>query len=110
VAPSVIPEEIDYEEHVLPIFIAHCDGGECHGPDSSFVDLSSPGSDVNIVGVESFIGMEFVVAGDPGASYLWHRLLGTGGQVGGVAALMPPADGPLCGEELALIHAWILGL
>jgi len=44
--------------------------------------------------------------GDPQASYLVHKLRGTGSQVGGTDALMPP-DGQLDEAEVLTIEAWI---
>lgn len=52
--------------------------------------------------------MNLVEPGDLAASYLWHKLNGTQGTVGGTGDQMPRLAPPLSGPELALFEAWIL--
>ena len=49
-----------------------------------------------------------VEPGDTDNSYLWLKLMGTYGDVGGTGATMPKT-GALTPEELDTIEAWILG-
>jgi len=51
-------------------------------------------------------GIAVVEPGDPQASYLVHKLRGTGSQVGGTDTLMPP-DGMLDEAEILAIEGWI---
>lgn len=48
-----------------------------------------------------------VEPGDPDASYLWLKLQGRQGEVGGLGERMP-ADGALNADQLDLVQAWIL--
>ncbi len=61
--------------------------------------------------------MDLIAPGSPSDSYLWHKLQGTQGSVGGAGGQMPAATGGPPGApgsslppaDLALIEAWILG-
>ena len=103
--------DVDYEMDIQPIWDLKCVAG-CHTPGgiaatngpllgvgesyASLVDKQSP-----------TVAMSVVTPGDPDMSYLWHKLNGTFGDVGGTGAKMPLGAG-LDEPTLALIEAWIV--
>jgi hypothetical protein len=89
---------------VLDLLDWHCIG--CHRG-SQAPDLSG---DIcrDVVGAPSvgLPSMNYITAGDPENSYLFHRMNNTGSDVGGSASPMPPT-GVISEEELQLIEDWI---
>ena len=115
VAPDELPEEIDYDAHIAPIFEAHCGGGPCHADaESTGFQIIDIDPEVDLINAVAFNhGGEdevFVAPGSPADSYLWHRLLGTGDLLDGVARRMPLGADPLCADEMELIYRWIIAL
>ncbi len=57
----------------------------------------------------SSAGIPYITPGDVSTSYLWHKVSGTQGTVGGGGSRMPLSGGFLNDDELALLRAWIEG-
>ena len=108
-------EAFEYDATIQPIWDANCVG--CHGSafPSSGLSLVLGVSHASMVDVPSgqATSMDLVEPGSTESSYLWHKLVGTHGDVpGGFGCQMPRvADcGPglkLSDEDLATIEAWI---
>ena len=112
--PCIVPEEepvdIDYTEHIWPIFEEKCSGGGmgCHvDGDAAELELVADDFEGTLVDVESVDGapLPLVAKGDPDGSYLWWRLFGVD-----EGEPMMPIGGEMCTEELSLIYRWILEL
>jgi len=94
------------------IFVPRCASSACHGgsPPANGVPVSLDQGQGwrEMVGVQAVEapGIAVVEPGDPQASYLVHKLRGTGSQVGGTDTLMPP-DGMLDEAEILAIEGWI---
>jgi hypothetical protein len=94
------------------VFVPRCATSACHSgspPANGLpVSLDQGAGWSQMVGVPAVgaPGIAVVEPGDPQASYLVHKLRGTGSQVGGTDALMPP-DGQLDEAEILAIEAWI---
>lgn len=97
---------LSHAQVVQPIWdraCAHChdsggDGGLSLTADNAYgelVDVPSNQAD-----------MPLVTPGDPEASYLWHKLVGTQDAVGGGGSLMPEGR-DLTADELATVERWI---
>jgi len=91
---------------VRPILARSCALGGCHlrapGAGGLVLDVSSSAWVDALVGVGSRQGggLDLVVAGSPGESWLVHKIDGCGGR-------MPPVGDPLTAEERATIVGWI---
>jgi hypothetical protein len=103
---------VDYAGEIQPIWDAAC---TCHvqGPSgmmtATTLTLNADVSHAELVGTTATqAAMPRVAPGDPGGSYLWHKLQGTQMDVGGMGTAMPQI-GELTEDELALIEAWIAG-
>ncbi len=102
---------VDYAMDIQPIWDMKCVSG-CHLPGGIGAAtgplLGATDSYASIVNKQSStVTMPLVTPGDPEMSYLWHKLNGTYGDVGGTGAKMP--IGPSLDEPtLALIEQWIL--
>lgn len=97
---------------VWPIFMVSC---SCHtqmtpGPPTGLDMGSDPaGAYAAIVNAPSSIpGLDEVEPGASDMSYLYHKLAGTQGSVGGAGTQMPPG-GMLGASDLATVQAWIDG-
>jgi mono/diheme cytochrome c family protein len=102
-----IPQPISFAE-IQPIFATHCVPG-CHEPTGGYpaLDLGSSAR-TNLVFVASNGSpLLYVSSGDHEASYLWHKLSGTQGTVGGLGARMPAGAPALEQEDIDLVAAWI---
>ena len=101
-------EDLSHAADIQPIWEASCVTG-CHAPmgNASFLDLSGDAYAV-LVDVESgqAAGVDFVVTGDSGASYLVNKLRNTQAGAGGSGAQMP-LGGSLDEASIATIEAWI---
>jgi len=94
------------------ILVPRCATSACHtgSPPANGipVSLDAEVAWVELVGVQAIEapGIAVVEPSDPQASYLVHKLRGTGSQVGGTDTLMPP-DGQLDEAEILAIEGWI---
>jgi hypothetical protein len=96
-----------HEADIQPIWTARCT--PCHvGSASGGLDLSAGSAHGNIVNVPStgLPTMDLVEPGSTADSYLWHKLSGTQGSVGGTGDAMP-FGGSLTAHELDLVERWI---
>ena len=92
------------------IFGRSCGGSACHvgeAAPASGLDLSPGKVRASLVGVgaRGRSGLELVVPGDPGTSYLWCKLIGTCIERDG--ARMPALSLPLTDAELETVRSWI---
>jgi len=93
---------------IQPVFDASC--SPCHLGGGSSGDLSLDSAYSTLVGVPSSqSALDRVEAGSLQASYLWHKLQGTQGNVGGSGQQMPAGGGSLTQPQLELIESWISG-
>jgi len=93
---------------VQPILDASCT--PCHIGGGSSGGLALDNAYGTLVGVPSNeSALNRVAAGSTEDSYLWHKLQGTQGNVGGSGDTMPANAPPLPALEMDLIEAWILG-
>jgi CHRD domain len=103
--------EISFAKEIQPIFAANCALAGCHAGNSpqQGMNLAAGQAFANIVGVKSKEAPDLnrVQPGDPQKSYLWHKINGTQGTVGGSGARMPLAKAPLPDDQLAKIRQWI---
>lgn len=101
------PRNVSWSE-IDGILAAHCVEG-CHEPggvDSS-LDLSD-GAYYAIYGVASDQSQLYLVdAGSKEESYLWHKVSGSQGSVGGSGSRMPQGVRPLTTEQIDAIGDWI---
>ena len=105
---STSGDAVDYEGDIQPIWDANCVVG-CHTAGGSKPDLPlGPGmSHAALVGAQSVqTSLKIVEPGDVDNSYLWHKLNGTQGDVGG-SGLSMPFGASLSGTDLATIESWI---
>ena len=105
--PGDIPHTVRASE-ILPIFAAHC-VSDCHEPSGEYPELDlGPSARSNLVLVASNGSpLLYVSAGNHEASYLWHKVNGTHGTVGGMGSRMPAGAEPLAQEDIDLIAEWI---
>jgi hypothetical protein len=102
--------DVDFETDIQPILNANC---TCHLQGMSgmmtapFMTLNPGVAHGELVGVPSMQSdLDRVTAGDPAASYLWHKLNDTHRDVGGSGTAMPPTQLLSAGDR-TLIQAWI---
>jgi mono/diheme cytochrome c family protein len=93
VEPPLDLSDVNYQEHVLPIFEQHC--GECHGADDPEEGLELTRYRTALVGSENG---PVIVPGEPENSYLVDQV---------VEGKMPKRGDPLPQEEIDTIIAWI---
>ncbi len=97
-----VPEPaLSYAADIEPFLAPSCGG--CHGGSGGFT-LSYNNLLANSIDVPA---MPRIDPGVPDNSYVWHKLQGTQGSVGGAGSRMP-LGGPLSQLELDLIEQWIL--
>ncbi|MEX1364793.1 MAG: hypothetical protein AB1Z98_16825 [Nannocystaceae bacterium] len=102
-----------FEMDVWPILEANCLGGpgSCHDPGAGGLSFpaGNPGAAYgNLVGVASTqSGLDRVAAGDALSSYLFAKITGTQGDVGGSGSQMPLGAGALSGGDITTIETWI---
>ncbi len=92
-APAADPP-VDFETQIAPIFENHC--VRCHTPGNAKGDLS-------LATIEDLRENEYLVLGDPDASYLVDLISSVDGQ----PAEMPKESDPLSLEQVTLIRRWI---
>lgn len=90
------PSTVSFSADVMPLLTA-CSGMGCHSMPQMF--FLSPGR----TGCASATEQRFVVAGDPDASYVIHKLEGR--EICGMR--MPRGRTPLTTEQIATIRTWI---
>ena len=107
--------DISHAADVQPIWDANCVRTGCHiGPTGAYNLVLEDAYD-KIVDVPSnqVMGMKLVAPSDVAGSYLWHKINGTQGDVGGGGAPMPADDAmerPLSEidpDAVATIRTWI---
>ncbi|RIK40359.1 MAG: hypothetical protein DCC55_15295 [Chloroflexi bacterium] len=91
--PAVDLTNVNYQEHVLPIFEQHC--AECHGADDPEEGLELTRYRTAMIG--SMHG-PVIEPGDPDNSYLVEQI---------VSGQMPKRGEPLSPAEIEIIIAWI---
>ena len=75
----------------------------CHGNSGGFTLNYS-----NLFTVSSASGMQYITAGDPSQSYLWHKISGTQASVGGSGSNMANKSGVnLSATDFSTIETWI---
>ncbi|MEZ4235203.1 MAG: c-type cytochrome domain-containing protein [Myxococcota bacterium] len=91
---------------VQPIFANGCAG--CHYQVANGLGGFRFADETDLVNVPSVVvpGLPYVRPGDPDGSYLWHKINGTQGSVGGAGGRMPPG-GALSQAQLDLVETWI---
>ena len=110
--PSPVPEpSVTLSSQVQPILAANCALSGCHagpnpvlGQDLSVGRTFSSVVDIPSVEVPSLRRVRPFL---PDSSYLVHKIQGTQASVGGSGDRMPLIGGPLTGDEIAVIRAWI---
>jgi len=108
-ASTPFAAEVSFESDLMPTLKRRC--GACHitGEEPGKMALI-PGQAyaalVNQPSVEAE-GMLRVTPGDPGQSYLIHKLEGTHADVGGSGARMPFHQGPLPAKQILQFRDWI---
>ena len=96
---SVIAEPPNYEDHIKPLFRAHC--LKCHNADEASADLDLSSISSVLKGGSSG---SVVKAGRPESSQLYRAMAHLDG-----AEAMPPESPKLSDEKLALVQEWIRG-
>ena len=94
--PDAGPSTVSFSADVMPILSA-CGGMGCHSMPQQF--FLSPGR----TGCRTATEQRFVVPGDPDASYVIHKLEGTG--ICGMR--MPRGRAALSSEQIGTIRTWI---
>lgn len=110
--PAAAPAE-RVPADVQALFDNACTG--CHGAEGAAgLDLSAERAYASIVAHESqgVAGMPLVAPGDPGRSYLLHKVAGTHERVGGGGKRMPIGgtwgpEGDVNMEEMGALCRWI---
>jgi mono/diheme cytochrome c family protein len=85
---------VDFRRDIAPIFEQHC--VRCHQPANKKVDLS-------LATFADLKSNEYVVAGDPDASYLVEIVTAAAGD----KPLMPKEGAPLTAQEVSTLRDWI---
>jgi hypothetical protein len=101
------PRNVSFSE-ISEILASHCVDA-CHEPggEDSSLDLSD-GPYYALYGVASEQSLLYLVdAGSKEESYLWHKVSGTQGSVGGSGSRMPKGVRPLTEEQIDAIGDWI---
>jgi hypothetical protein len=105
-----VTPEAAFDADVQPIFTASCALSGCHlapNPQQG-MDLSDGEAYANIVNVPSVeSALDRIEPGDPEASYLVHKLLGTQTEVGGSGEQMPLTGGPLMRATINVVRSWV---
>lgn len=102
--------KISFKKSIEPALNDSCALSTCHIQPDEAQDLvlQTGKSYLWLIDVPSFeVRMKRVAPGDPKASYLVHKLLGTHHEVGGDGERMPFNLDPLTAEQIAEIVAWI---
>lgn len=101
--------KVSFEKDVAPVLKRRC--AICHitGKEPGLLSLVPARAYENLADVPSVQSeLKRVQPGDPGASYLYHKISGTHFEVpGGEGDQMPLGLPPLPEEQLELIRTWI---
>ena len=88
---------------------ADCAG--CHVDGNVRAGLNFDNFSADLIGVPSSVaGLNYIEPGDRAGSYLFQKLAGTQGDVGGFGGRMPQGGPFLSDEELERFGLWIDGL
>lgn len=96
--PPAATAAVEFEQHIRPIFQAHC--LECHGPEKQKSDFRVDVASVVFAGGGS--GKPAVIPGKSAESPLIRYVAGLDEDM-----MMPPKSEPLSAEEIGLLRAWI---
>jgi hypothetical protein len=101
------PRDVPLSE-IVAILDAHCVDA-CHEPGGEHpsLDLSDDPRGETILVLGSQASIPHVVPGDHEGSYLWHKVSGSQGRVGGMGARMPAGAPPLQPGQIEAIADWI---
>jgi hypothetical protein len=103
---DVVVYATNYDDDIQPIFDAECTSCHSGASPSANLDLSDS-SEIIDVASDDVPSMDRVEPGDTSNSYLWHKIKGTHGSVGGAGSTMPRGGGSLTSAEISLIGDWI---
>lgn len=106
--PAAASAQVSLSKDIQPILNKRCVA--CHLPGAAMGELVLTKRQVaeELIGkTSSQVSMPRIAPGDPGRSYLLHKLLGTHQDVGGEGVRMPLEQGSLSETELTLIRQWI---
>jgi hypothetical protein len=114
--PSTVALRARFRDGVADMIYLGCAHSGCHLPPFSNAGLALDTPEVtlaNLVGVGSTQSpLLRVFPGRPSQSYLWHKMLGTQGTVGGSGERMPvlhlPGDAYFTDGQMELLRGWIL--
>jgi hypothetical protein len=101
------PQDVSYVV-IEQMLSDNCVAG-CHEPGGDFADLpldTDPRGEI-VSGFSSQVGMLLVEAGDHEQSYLWHKVAGSHGSVGGSGSRMPRGAPPLSQGQIDDLANWI---
>lgn len=103
------PAPVSYRQDLQPIFNTQCVFCHVAGAENGELDLSRRVSHAELLSPSSQAPMPRVSAGDPGRSYLLHKLRGTQLEAGGLGNAMPMYDPPrpFSADALELVERWI---
>ncbi len=108
-AVSGPPQQVSYATQIQPIWNASCNSVMCHDATipAGGLDLTATRSHAQLVGVTSADcpATKRVAPGDPDASYLMHKLQGSGPCY--VGSRMPKGAAALTADKLQLVRDWI---
>jgi mono/diheme cytochrome c family protein len=101
------PPETSFKADVQPLFDTYCVACHQSGAAQQGLVLEEGLARARIVGKRSEQAPSLLVKpGDPGASYLLHKIGGTHLSFGGSGTAMPPG-GPIEPASIALVRSWI---
>jgi hypothetical protein len=107
IAQGTVVGEASFAQDVQPIFDAHC--VSCHSPPgaSAGLNLSVDGFNDIVNQGSNQSALDFVEPGARTQSYLWHKIAGTQGSVGGSGGRMPLGRPQLSARDRGVIGQWI---
>lgn len=104
------PGEVTFAGTIVDIFDQRCGTAGCHDKKGIAPLLAGEASHEAIVGVQAggSVRLDYVEAGDPNESYLWHKVNGTHEGVKGGGGQLMPVGTELCANEYRALYTWIL--
>lgn len=126
-APEVMARQVSFSADVLPIFVASCGFGECHGAahgphNGVFLGSKDDANDAKTIraGLVDQASTEspstpYVTPSDPSRSFLFRKLEGdmcalsdcTGSNAARCGLVMPRGGDKLDAASLAIVRSWI---
>lgn len=104
-----VPADPTFGVDIWPILENRCAIGGCHQSVFAPMMPDEATAYANLVGVPADpISANYIEPGDPDASYLWHKIMGTQSSVTGGGGLTMPLSGELCVTEFQAIYGWII--